>query len=753
MQMAGVPIILRPASEHLLQTSSPTGHEEGSAMLYAWGRAGHGLRIRFLAGSMKSQMLYGFSVSVGLCPSAPVVCFGYLWSFACGKQCQFLEPQGVAFFHDGPSLSRANCAVSFTFAVWTAACPFDFHRHGFACGQFFWQIHHRQQLVLPCLSSHAFGVCCALQSADIVVARPRGSGMLLPLGYGKVDRCSHIFPGDGTGRVLITGLPVHTDSVEVCPAWQQWLARHVPDSPGAFDGRRGQARGPQCPHALVLHVRAAAPGPHCEAGSPLFLNAPSCQFGRSTSCISALMPELDAFWRSLCLLQLLAFLRLILLAVPCKAGFECRNRSLHTGRASLKGAPLCLCLAFCVIGASAMPAPVSQSAAASFQDTEPPASLPPIASAGLVEGPRNMQFAVHLRQPDRDSPNYSISSDSDQQYSPRDELSVQEPESANTRFWSFPIQVLRLQSPALCMPMAINGFRDHLDLLRQAEKALEADLQHCSFLPVDPQPSADQLVLVAAPVASEHMFLTPVCIQLQAGDDMFRLWMELCDPDITYEGLRQTLGQDWPAGARIYVGHSSQQLPEFQSAKLTPGTLIRILEPRRLLRTVPTFAAKLQNYDRHLGDVAVQGYPREEYRPHRYGLLQPLKEPRTVDFLPIGGMEALDEVVLSHAHRGFGPARLHWPQAQPSRCLVRGRPVDKVAGAFPEACTLRVPLFVDGRAIGTPCQVYAAADLVGFAQFHRAGCALGRRAATVRHDSSVCGWFLRFGAEERAFGA
>ena len=124
------------------------------------------------------------------------------------------------------------------------------------------------------------------------------------------------------------------------------------------------------------------------------------------------------------------------------------------------------------------------------------------------------------------------------------------------------------------MPMAINGFRGPTDLLARAEEALQADKLSCRFFPVEPQPSADHLVLISEPAAAEHMFVVPVCIQLQAGEDMLRVWMELLDPDVTYAGLQDVLALDWPANARVYIGSSPYQLAAGVSAKLVPGALL-----------------------------------------------------------------------------------------------------------------------------------------------------------------------------------
>ena len=419
-------------------------------------------------------------------------------------------------------------------------------------------------------------------------------------------------------------------------------------------------------------------------------------------CLDAFHLWFVDFLRSFLALQLLAFARLVLYALPQQPRCERINRGLHVGRVSLRGAPLCLCFALCcvtAIGAPIGPGGVPEpSASARSQGDVSGASASAAAGSFFSCGTRPSHILPAVDAPLRnppERPDYGLS-----EFESDGESDVE-------RFWSFPIKVLQYQRPALLMPMPINGFRGPLDLLSKAEASLQAERLSCRFLAVEPQPSADHLVLLSEPTAAEQMFVVPVCFQLQAGEDMLRVWMDLLDPDITYAGLRDTLAQDWPDGARVYVGSSAYCLAEHTSAKLLPGTLIRVLAPGRPLRTVASFAAKLQNYDYHLCDISVQGFPVEQFRSHRYGLVQPLCEPRTVDFSPTAGMTHLDSVVNSHADQGFGPTFLSWP-AEPFPChTIRGRPVDRTAAAFPEACTARCLLFVDGRAIGTPLQVYA----------------------------------------------
>ena len=452
----------------------------------------------------------------------------------------------------------------------------------------------------------------------------------------------------------------------------------------------------------------------CVTVSRASLGVKLAHAGQVLDCVNAddwsLGPEcgLNVCVRSFLLLQLLAFLRLIVFATLCRSNQERRNRVVRGSRCFLRGAPVCLCLALCCVVATGAP------------------------TGAADGGPFTDQLGIELVNEAlarTAAPHRNVHSDSTSDHchdADGPDLRVPEPppavpgigapspvsgtdstnESDNT--WFFPVRVLQLQREALQISMVAAVSRDAADAVARAEAVLDARARHCRFVAVEPQPSADYLVLLVEHVAAEHMFLIPVCIQLQAGADMIRIWMEYVDPDITFDGLRMLLGQDWPAGARVFVGTSRHPLSEYTSARLVSGTLIRVLAPGRPLRPLVSTDDKLRFLDRHLGDVAVSGYPLDDFRPHRYGLLQPLHEARTVDFSPVGGMASLDSVVNSHADKGFGSTTLSWPVRQPARHYVRGQPVDRTAAAFPVSCTARCPLFVDGHHIGTPLQVYAA---------------------------------------------
>ena len=69
---------------------------------------------------------------------------------------------------------------------------------------------------------------------------------------------------------------------------------------------------------------------------------------------------------------------------------------------------------------------------------------------------------------------------------------------------------------------------------------------------------------------------------------------------------------------------------------------------------------------------------------HVYALLQLLEAPARVQFLPIPGSEhLLEQVILSHALRGWRPEDLVWPVEHVRDMAVRGRNVCLMTGKSP----------------------------------------------------------------------
>ena len=237
------------------------------------------------------------------------------------------------------------------------------------------------------------------------------------------------------------------------------------------------------------------------------------------SWILSLEQHADAFARSFGLLQLLAIVRLLLFALPQRSSHDV-NAVLCRGRRLLKAAPLCLGLALCCLTVAGMPTgPASSGHGLALDSSSDEVEVVYASPSGPFVFARDRH-----REPGRppgstisvataDVPPLSLSGEPDACLSFDQGLS----DAASIPIasaWSFPVRVLQLQRPALCVPVAVRSFGSLRDLLRQLELKLDADLMCVDFIPVEPQPTTDSLVLLSVPRTCEAMFLVPTCVQL-----------------------------------------------------------------------------------------------------------------------------------------------------------------------------------------------------------------------------------------------
>ena len=214
-----------------------------------------------------------------------------------------------------------------------------------------------------------------------------------------------------------------------------------------------------------------------------------------------------------------------------------------------------------------------------------------------------------------------------------------------------------------------------------------------------PQPQSDCAVLLAAPKRCVEAGRLPVCIQAQDSCGGVTFWLEMFDPVVREDEIRDALGQDWHEGSSIYVTNRRGPLLPGDSCEVFPGSLIHVAPSRG--RSVPrlTLATKLCAEPPCLRDVSADGFPSDEHFSHVYGLLQLLEPPRRVQFSPrVGGdSQDLDEVVLSHALSTWRPYTVVWPPLPITDLHLRGRPVTLACGAFPRNLRGRVFVIVDGQ--------------------------------------------------------
>ena len=365
-----------------------------------------------------------------------------------------------------------------------------------------------------------------------------------------------------------------------------------------------------------------------------------------TDVVRWLLPFLDSFCRSFCLLQLFAVIHLILRAVPLRKGCTTSIRHLCRSRSLFRGAPLCLAIALALPFVAG--GPLDRPAAVVSQPFRPAVSE--AASTGheaaRVQGGQpgarrtfGTLFTASFREPvDLEA----------RQTSPRSPLFSRLREDG----WETPVQILRYQRAPSYVVLHTATVRDAEDLAEQAEVHLDlADHGFCC-IPVHPQPSLDTLVLLAAPCRFPELQRIPVCVQVLDAHGAVACWSEFFDPTITLAEVKFVFGNQWPPAARVFVRNSSVPLGTAPFS-LAAGDLLRVVRPGAPVPEVTTVGAKLVQPELHLRRLSVEGYPTEDHVASRECLLQPLCPVQLLMYSPVPGPSRLQEVVLSHADRNL----------------------------------------------------------------------------------------------------
>ena len=371
----------------------------------------------------------------------------------------------------------------------------------------------------------------------------------------------------------------------------------------------------------------------------------------TSAWLASSLSVLEVFVRSFLLLQLLAYVRLLLTAMPfCKRSPR-TNQRLRRGRRVLSGAPFIIALAFCI---------------------------------PFVQAARH----VHETDPDNPSPlpapsaSYSDSSAArpDSMPGPSGECS-----SVSEQDWYFAVQLLAFQREARCTSVGCWECSTEDYLVEMAEDRFAVFTEGLRLVPVRPQPHSVAVVVLTIHPVCEALHLVPVCFQLHLRGMRYRIWQDHLPNYCSHADLVQALGAEWAPGSRILIGAARNSLGVESSTQLFPGDLVRIVPPGRHLVGAYTLAAKLAAPATHLGKVEEYGYPEEDRVSLAYALVQPLAAPVVVQYSPPirTASCSLDEVLNTHASTEFGPTSIVWPDSLFRDALFFGKRVCSVAGAFP----------------------------------------------------------------------
>ena len=327
--------------------------------------------------------------------------------------------------------------------------------------------------------------------------------------------------------------------------------------------------------------------------------------------------------RSLLLLQLLAFGRLLLFTAPQRPGQELRNKALVRGRRALCGAPLALAFAFCIVGAvAAPPGPLSASAGL----TNPAVPSPQRSGASFDGQTSHVVFDVSLPSavPTVDAPCQARPSVSSPPAVPTVDAPCQARPSAFGAFvetrapespifsrvravgWNTPVVILQFQRLHLSVPVHTATVRDAEELEELAADVCEAYALGLALVHVDPQPDKDFPVLLGVSTHAAVLGRVPVCMHLYGPSDGPRIWMEYLESPVRLSDVQDVLGSDWQVSSRVFVHESGRPLTE-DGQPIWPGMLIRVVPRGRSLPRGTSLTAKLARPDLFLRKLGLRG--------------------------------------------------------------------------------------------------------------------------------------------------
>ena len=195
----------------------------------------------------------------------------------------------------------------------------------------------------------------------------------------------------------------------------------------------------------------------------------------------------DSFSRSFLLLQLLAYLRLVVIASPLRKGESTLNRAKQRSRNLLRGAPLIVVAALCLPVCSAAPAEPG-----ALPDPRPPLSACASSANAAVHCPGRAAAA-------------GCEDDVQQAASPRSRVAPTESasdgesshEASRLTPWSYALQTLHFQRASRVVAIGFSECRDAEDMVDLAYDKFDVAQEGLRFQEVTPQPRADFAVLLA----------------------------------------------------------------------------------------------------------------------------------------------------------------------------------------------------------------------------------------------------------------
>ena len=401
----------------------------------------------------------------------------------------------------------------------------------------------------------------------------------------------------------------------------------------------------------------------------------------------------DAAIRSIMLLGLLGLCRLLLFALPKKGGTCNNDPAIDFGRRLLAGAPMGFVFAVVLCTtAEAMPAKwnylepigINEQMAMSIQNRP---------AIEYDTGQLNMPRYMYDRPENLFFEPMDGTAEENGEEEPATQDEVQAPE------WTFaaavyPFQCKTIYAAIRCRTdIGVSGF------CRAVMRDIFIDDEDDYILiPVEPQPSCDQAVLLMTHICCLGTGLVPVMIDVtDFGRTCFMAY--LTEYYVSIEDLRDIMGPEWIPCAYILVGHDVTSMHSERRYPFQQGTLVRIRRDTRP-STLTTSMSNLACRRFGPGMLMLLDLPVPR-RPLEWGSVHEERySDRTFPNFARRAGEDLKNMLadlIDRPARAFTlqtSARIIWGFA------LRGRPVEVSIGIHPVACDWRTGFFLDARELG-----------------------------------------------------
>ena len=159
--------------------------------------------------------------------------------------------------------------------------------------------------------------------------------------------------------------------------------------------------------------------------------------------------------------------------------------------------------------------------------------------------------------------------------------------------FKFLIQVYEFQTPVSSTALWTSEATCEQELLTEFSADYLSEAKSKVVIAVSPQPRTPGLALIVADTWNLSRLCVPVLLQCYVkGHSAF---VEFFIGRVSYEDIRSAVGDLWPPGAHIYVGHATTPMLDDDIISPTPGLLIRIVPPSVIPGSVCTVGQRLED--------------------------------------------------------------------------------------------------------------------------------------------------------------